>query len=1235
MGNEYIEVRKEYVERVRRELLGPGSEVCIPDAEHELISSAPNVRYSIGILFPQKQRLIKENDDATDEETVTENVVDIADDDSRQPGRGMDAADSGTDSEEESLDEQIGLAMQNLPSSMGYSFFAKGNCDRLVFNLSFATYDNSRMGDCAYPVPAELPEDYVLPAEASSYVKYDAQYKCLRLASSYKQNEIKALYERDVLPADQQAWIINGMYRLFDQFRSGYVRQPHSGEITLDFDGKNYCDTTVTVDGIPVKATALRRAIKDDVFSVTVMLVNPQENEANVTNPKECLFQPKLRIASEHNAFVFADTSAYSQYGYNDQEELSNRLLYRKKKVYGYGLGTSTTWEISDGGNGWLENEFFPMTEVPSMDFGLNKEKSKIPSFVLSMKQLSDLGEHSKTDILSGLRIFVSEYKDWIDELERETFEDEAMRKTAAQHITNCRTSYDRMVGGINLLESDTLAWDAFRLANRAMYMQRIHLLIQTAMSKEDRYDGDETLEKVLEDLEYDDVEPTINELLETVDSEMKFKDPTWRPFQLAFLLMSVTAMTRDNPEDINPERDIVDLIWFPTGGGKTEAYLGLTAFTIFHRRLAHKEVAGGTSVIMRYTLRLLAAQQFTRAATLICACECIRTDSAKGRRAKYPVYDLGRERITIGLWIGGSHTPNRNQGGSKEKPAAKECLDELRKATIKDLQYRKDRYNKFQVLKCPWCGTKLTQEIVDNHIVGDWGYQMDVHKRFYLKCTNQTCCFHDQKLPIQIVDEELYAAPPTLLFGTVDKFAMMAWKEDVGSFFAVGSDNRAPELIIQDELHLISGPLGTMVAMFETAIDYLCQEKGVRPKIVASTATIRRAKEQCAALYNRDVAQFPSPGLDAADSYFAREAEVNYEKGKYGRLYVGLMPSGKTKAMMEIRSIASMMQSIHKMDLPDEIKDKFWTLTAYFGSLRDLGKCRTLAEDDIKDAITRQAQRLGTKQNARRFYSPDELTSRASTTELNETLDKLEKTQYSLENYKKVSHLLLATNMISVGIDVARLNVMLLVGQPKLTSEYIQASSRIGRSFPGVAFTMYDASKSRDRSHFEQFKQYHESFYRYVEPTGATPFSKPARDRSLKALIVAIIRNAEPALRSEEDAAKFAVNQYTDIIEKIKTYIVARSVSITKRLNPDMLNEGAEISDEIDVFFHDWEENASVYGSEHFSYGEKFMVKHPEADQGRLLKAFGTDDRNGFDAMTSMRNVDTTVAGNIIVWED
>ena len=351
MGNQYIDARKEYVERVKRELLGPGSEVCIPDVEHELISGSPSVRYSIGILFPQKQRLTKDNDNATDEEFVTENEAVTDEEDTKQPKKkNSDSTEIAFDPEEDSLDEQVGLAMQNLPSSMGYSFFAKGSCDTLTFNLTFATYNNSKMEDCAYPVPVDLPDSYVVPSEASCYLKYDAQYKCLRLVSSYKIKDIKSLHERDILPEDEQAWIINGMYRLYDQFHSGYVRHPHTAEITLNFEGKNYCDTDIKIDEILVKLTALRRVIKDDVYSVTVMLVNPRCNDTNTTNPKECYFQPKLRISSESNSFVFADTSAYSQYGNDDPEELSNRLLYRKKKVYSYGLGTSTSWNIDDDG---------------------------------------------------------------------------------------------------------------------------------------------------------------------------------------------------------------------------------------------------------------------------------------------------------------------------------------------------------------------------------------------------------------------------------------------------------------------------------------------------------------------------------------------------------------------------------------------------------------------------------------------------------------------------------------------------------------------------------------------------------------------------------------------------------------------------------------------------------------------------------------------------------------------
>lgn len=366
-------------------------------------------------------------------------------------------------------------------------------------------------------------------------------------------------------------------------------------------------------------------------------------------------------------------------------------------------------------------------------------------------------------------------------------------------------------------------------------------------------------------------------------------------------ILLSFAAISNDTACD----RDVVDLIWFPTGGGKTEAYLGLTAFTIFYRRLAHLPDSDGTTVIMRYTLRLLAAQQFTRASTLICACEYIRSD-AVSRHPKYGKYPLGNTEITIGLWIGREHIPNTNAD-------AKKHLKELTDARTDTLQYAKEQHNKFQVLKCPWCGTKLVKDRIGTKMVGTFGYRMRNNRHFELFCPQESCFFNQQgKLPIQIVDEELYACPPTLLFGTVDKFAMIPWKKEIGTFFAAGTGNRAPDLVIQDELHLISGPLGTMVGLYETAIDALCTRNGIRPKIVASTATIRRAKEQCSALYNREVSQFPHPGLDAEDSFFARESIINYDHKIYGRKYVGLMPSGKTKAMMEVRSIAALMQEIN-----------------------------------------------------------------------------------------------------------------------------------------------------------------------------------------------------------------------------------------------------------------------------------------------------------------------------------
>lgn len=1210
--NEFLSARDEYIARVKEELLGPGSEISIPDAEHELITNSPDVRYSIGILFPKNNKLNADNNDSSRVEESAEQSDEIPDESEETRSTNDEKSEPVAPAEEENLDEEISLAAQNMPSSLGFTFLTSTDLQTLKCEVSFATYRKAKMADCRIPFYPDSPEKYSVPSQLSSYVYYDDAEKCLKLRTGLNRKTVRELYERDFLDGDEYG-IFSAMYKLCDQLKGGYVRVPHNVDVAIDFSPGDYIDDNKHLDETSAKVTALKRKINQHLYSITVMLVNDDEEKSNGTH---CLFQPTIKISSISNDFKFCEYSSLVDFDVLDSEEQSLELQYRNKRVYGTGLGTSVNWNIDTDGSGEIYNDFFPEVEVPSMDFSI-PDGSGIQKEALSMRHLSDLDSTERLQKLSELKSVVDAYSNWIDALSEKKKDLSFYYQSAAEvNIAGCRSAKDRMLAGLRILSEDQVAWSAFSLANRAMFMQRVHLKLQSDTADKDRYPGDESLTKLLETVDY------------SVSDGITGDNYFWRLFQIAFLLMSIGSVTNDSA----PDRDFVDLIWFPTGGGKTEAYLGLTAFTIFYRRLAHSSDSDGTAVIMRYTLRLLAAQQFTRASTLICACEYIRSD-AVSRRPKYGKYPLGNSEITIGLWIGREHIPNTDAD-------AKKHLKELTDARIDTLQYAKEQHNKFQVLKCPWCGTKLVKDRIGGKAVGTFGYRMRNNRHFELFCPQESCFFNQQgKLPIQIIDEELYACPPTLLFGTVDKFAMLPWKKEIGAFFAAGTNNRPPDLVIQDELHLISGPLGTMVGLYESAIDALCTRNGVRPKIVASTATIRRAKEQCSALYNREVSQFPHPGLDAEDSFFARESVIDYDQEVYGRKYIGLMPSGKTKAMMEVRSIAALMQEINTMDLPEEIKDKFWTLTVYFNSLKDLGKCSTLVDDDVKDFIKRTAYRLGSAKDARMIARADELTSRVNTTQLNETLDKLEKLCYSKENLdskRYPSNVLLATNMISVGIDVARLNVMLLVGQPKLTSEYIQASSRVGRSFPGVAFAMYDGSKSRDRSHYEQFKPYHESFYKHVEPTGATPFSKPARDRALHAVMIAMMRVLENELSAEKGAAKFSRKDYSARVSELKKYIIDRASEISKRANSEMSDDSSEIALEIDSVFEKWEQLAENFDEEHFYYGEKFLIKEPDNNEGRLMKPFNTSRNDpAFDTMTSMRNVDSTVAGNVLIWEE
>ncbi|MCL2079667.1 MAG: helicase [Oscillospiraceae bacterium] len=1206
-----IPVRDKYIDLVKRELAGPGSEFSIPGAGHELISSSPTSRYSVGILYPQGNQINQDNDEtvpvvAGDDTDADDDMKDEEGNTTQEPPLEDKPKFSENDeTADENLDEEVGLSSQYMPSSMGITFLVKGSADTIRGKVSFATYRSAKVSDCVIPFYPDNPDGYSVPPQLSHKITYDKENKVLCLVDAIKVKDVS------LVKSDIPDNLVNVAYRFADFCKSGFVREPRKAPFELDFSESDYIDRNKDIDGTSAKITALRTKIREGLWSVTVMLVNGL-NEAPAKD-HHCLFQPKIEISTADNSFIFVETNLYADQDNMDEEERSLELLYRNKKIYGTGLGVAVDWTIDCSGKGILWSEYFPQAEVPQMNFDL-PQNDAVSAAQLSMKYLSDLDNSDKAQKISALRGLVGVYETWVNGLETNTKTlDSRYQSAAVGNIAECRRAYIRMYEGIQTLEENSHAWSAFQLANRAMFMQRVHLGLQDKTSDINRYPGDADISALLRDMDYykhDD------------------NNAIWRPFQIAFLLMDINSIVNDD----SPDRSLVDLIWFPTGGGKTEAYLGLTAFAIFYRRLVHLPDSAGTAVIMRYTLRLLAAQQFTRAATLICACEYIRSDRTK----KYPNYSLGEEPITIGLWIGGSHIPNKNIGS---KNSAKYHLDELMSATVSNIRYALERHNKFQVLKCPWCGTRMIKSAEDKKLIGRWGYAMKNNRHFYLHCTHEDCPF-EIRLPILIIDEELYAAPPTLLFGTVDKFAMMPWNGNVGAFFAAGRDSRAPELIIQDELHLISGALGTVVGLYETAVDALCSQKGIRTKIIASTATIRRAKEQCSVLYDRDVVQFPAPGLDAEDSFFARERKISLEEGVFGRRYVGIMPSGKTKAMTEIRAMADLMQTVYTMRLPDEVRDKLWTLTVYFNSLKDLGKASTMVDDDVKDFIVRMANRMFRQR--RLIVQADELTSRVTTTGLNETLDKLEKVEYSaqnMENRRYASSVLLATNMISVGIDVARLNVMLMVGQPKLTSEYIQASSRVGRSYPGTVFIQYDATKSRDRSHYERFKPYHDSFYRFVEPTGATPFSKPARDRALHAVLTSIMRHRSTvALVNDRDAIEFDAEYFADDILAIKEFVLKRVKNINERADNGLRDDITEIESEIEEFFRSWQRiaNDSQDKKMAFGFGYKFIVAPFSGSERRLLKPYnspGKDD--SFETLTSMRNVDTPVRGKVVIWEE
>ena len=921
-----------------------------------------------------------------------------------------------------------------------------------------------------------------------------------------------------------------------------YMRCPQKETIEVDLDsfGKNVeyplvCDSNVVLYISKIN-------LKQGYTLVTAYVINRRNNpDSDVAG---MMFQVNLRAYSQDGASIFV------------AEHICRKILavdefyFAQCPILGRGRGCAATWNADQNGRASeITSSFIPEYEFP----GVSAALEGFDPFYFSMRTLSV--KKKKDDIINRLNVLADSYDSWIQEklIHNSKMDDSKFKSEIGDPIIEkCEKALGRIRAGIQLLVGDEIAFDAFCFMNRTMILQR------NIMNFSKKHGAG--------------IECNFRDFVDPTKPENNFG---WRPFQIAFILINLMAIV--NPE--HEDREIVDLLYFPTGGGKTEAYLGLMAFVIANRRLRSKADCyynrdGGVTAILRYTLRLLTTQQRDRITKMIMAAEMIRVK-------EYPKY--GKEPISIGFWVGSGVTPN-TFAELQEDP---EDIVKTRAARSK----RNSIYK--QLLTCPFCGKPLSEE----------NFYIDIPtKSVSIYCSDKMCMYYKykshnkMKIPVYLVDEEIYAKCPTIILSTVDKFARLPWDANTNALFgrvdrvcsrdgyvAIGADhprhNRTkelppstltqikpflpPELIIQDELHLITGPLGTIYGAYETVIEdlssYFIGAKKIKPKYVVSTATIKNASDQIKCLYGREItAQFPPNGFEIGDSFYIREVPVNQDPF---RKYVGVCAPGQSVKTALLRTYSIILQSAYELSQKEEYKafiDPYYSLVGYYNSIRELGGAVRLLQDDIPDRIQRIKKKYG--MSKQRFLNHKvEITSRMSSYDIPKKLSQLEIPYTS----KDCLDTAIATNMIAVGMDVDRLGLMVVTGQPKQNSEYIQATSRIGRAYPGLVVTLYNPYRPRDLSHYENFTGYHSQLYRFVEGTTATPFSARARDRVLHALVISAIRLHYPNLASNNGASM--ISQLTEEqLNNVKALIM-------DRLNIIKPSAKADAEREIDDFVSNW----------------------------------------------------------------
>lgn len=895
-------------------------------------------------------------------------------------------------------------------------------------------------------------------------------------------------------------------------------------------------------------------------FDISIYLVHTLSLVESQRFPRqsEIIFQPKISFTVEKSNIVSRPASG--------TDNLIN-FLYRKRTVPIIGHQISVDWKESDDYY-VFETTWLPKEEVPLV------EHRRLTDTSYNMLELAQL---PKDKVILQLNQLPEAYLQWIENQGTllHTFS-EHEKKILTLQLCKARETCNRIRKGIELLEKENNAWLAFRLANLAMHVQREQGIQAASYRESGQYN------------------------FNPVKSE-------WRLFQLAFILMNLPSTFNADHAD----RELVDLLWFPTGGGKTEAYLGLAAFIMLSRRFKNDVndpmKYGGMSVMMRYTLRLLTIQQFQRATLLICALEAIRRkhDIYSLNQVELSSINLGEVPFSIGLWIGSASTPNIYAD-------AKVALEKLQNnESLENGEFG----NPMQLSHCPWCGEKL--KVTDYSVSGN---------KATIKCPVRRCEFSDG-IPAYTIDDSIYDHLPSLVVGTVDKLAQIAWQPRIGELFGrktsynkklnkfiddtptgnyIRQDAWLPptDLIIQDELHLLNGPLGSLTGLYEFVIEELMGFGKTKPKIIASTATISGADAQIRGLYNRPANQFPVYIQSPDDSFFSQTVPI---KQKPGRLYVGISSPGVSMKIHTVNVYGALIVATRNQEKRLSL-DPYWTIVGYFNTIRELAGTNTMFYDEIRTYLKSN----NIKEPLLDF---EELTSRKKAQEIPILLSRMEK---SFEN-EEVLDAVLCTNMISVGVDVNRLGLMVVHGQPKTTAEYIQATSRVGRQHPGLVVTLLNPQRTRDMFHFEQFKSFHQSFYQYVEPTSVTPFSRGALKRGIAGVLVGIIRHSttSPPLSKANNAGLFEIDNIdTTMIDRFilraKSVYKCSEVEIRKLVS-DVLNTWQQLAERTEG---------------NLAYRQKIVNGRPMNTSHHLLKFFESIPytSESMNALTSLRSIEPEI---------